>query len=80
MLRLFSQLINDIIGDAIADLLAVEAILRYFAWSLEDWERNTYTDMPSQQLKIPVGCGIFLDLKIKLLGSKIRSRYKKHIG
>ena len=53
MLRLFSQIINDIVGDGIADLFAVEAILRYFDWSIGDWASKTYTDVPSAQLKIP---------------------------
>uniref|UniRef100_A0A914CD55 Phosphoacetylglucosamine mutase n=1 Tax=Acrobeloides nanus TaxID=290746 RepID=A0A914CD55_9BILA len=53
MLRLFSQIINDIVGDGIADLFAVEAILRYFDWSIGDWASKIYTDVPSAQLKIP---------------------------
>ena len=41
-------------GDGIADILAVEMVLRYFDWSIQDWEENTYTNLPNTQLKIPV--------------------------
>lgn len=54
LLALFSQLVNELVGDGIADILAVECLLRYFDWSIQDWEKQTYTNMPSVQLKLPV--------------------------
>ena len=45
-----------VVGDGIADFLAVEVLLRYYGWSVADWERHTYLDAPSCQLKIPVSC------------------------
>ncbi|GBG33793.1 Phosphoacetylglucosamine mutase [Hondaea fermentalgiana] len=47
------QLINQATGDAMADLLAVEAILRADSMSLDDWD-GFYTDLPSRQLKCQV--------------------------
>ncbi len=40
-------------GDAIADLLATEAILSVMNLSIEDWS-NLYTDLPQRQLKVTV--------------------------
>ncbi len=40
-------------GDAIADLLATEAILSVMNLSIEDW-LNLYTDLPQRQLKVTV--------------------------
>lgn len=47
------SLINECVGDAISDLLVVEAILSLRGLSLEQWE-SAYTELPSVQLKIPV--------------------------
>lgn len=50
----FSRIINECIGDGIADMLAVEQLLRYFDWSIEKWESETYQNAHCVQLKIPV--------------------------
>lgn len=43
---LFSaQLINQAIGDALSDMLFVEAVLTVKGWSLSDWDA-IYTDLP----------------------------------
>ncbi|TMS39177.1 hypothetical protein L596_005746 [Steinernema carpocapsae] len=42
-LRRFASLINYAVGDAITNLLAVEALLRYYDWSIEDWDKQLYT-------------------------------------
>mmetsp|Transcript_18369 Transcript_18369/g.32518 ORF Transcript_18369/g.32518 Transcript_18369/m.32518 type:complete len:565 (+) Transcript_18369:195-1889(+) len=47
------QLINQATGDAMADLLAVEAVLLAENLSLDDWN-EMYTDLPSRQLKCRV--------------------------
>uniref|UniRef100_A0A7S2WU77 Phosphoacetylglucosamine mutase n=1 Tax=Mucochytrium quahogii TaxID=96639 RepID=A0A7S2WU77_9STRA len=47
------QLINQATGDAMADLLCVEAILMVEGMSLDDWH-NIYHDLPSRQLKCKV--------------------------
>lgn len=54
LLSLFSKLVNEVDGDAIADLLTVEFLLRYFNWTIQDWEKNTYSNCPSFQIKVPV--------------------------
>lgn len=54
LLALFSQLVNDVVGDGIADMLAVECLLRHFDWSIQDWGNQTYRNMPNIQLKVPV--------------------------
>ncbi|KHJ79002.1 phosphoglucomutase/phosphomannomutase protein [Oesophagostomum dentatum] len=53
-LQLFSRVINEVVGDAMADLLVVELLLRWYGLSIEGWERELYTDAPNVQLKIPV--------------------------
>ncbi|CAB3405707.1 unnamed protein product [Caenorhabditis bovis] len=53
-LKLFSRLINEVVGDAFADLLAVEIVLRHFGWSIEDWATKLYQDVPNIQIKVPV--------------------------
>lgn len=47
------SLINECVGDAISDLLVVEAILSLRGLSLDQWE-SAYAELPSVQLKIPV--------------------------
>jgi hypothetical protein len=53
-LALFSRLVNEVVGDGIANLLAVECLLRHFDWSIQEWEANTYRNAPNVQLKVPV--------------------------
>ncbi|VDM64020.1 unnamed protein product [Angiostrongylus costaricensis] len=53
-LQLFSNIINEVVGDAMADLLVVESLLRWYGLSIEDWESQFYTDAPSLQIKVPV--------------------------
>mmetsp|Transcript_28356 Transcript_28356/g.34602 ORF Transcript_28356/g.34602 Transcript_28356/m.34602 type:complete len:193 (-) Transcript_28356:1216-1794(-) len=48
-----SKLINQATGDAMADALAVEAILHIEKMSISDWSK-IYTDLPSRQLKVKV--------------------------
>ncbi|RCN45195.1 hypothetical protein ANCCAN_08819 [Ancylostoma caninum] len=57
-LQLFSKVVNEVVGDAMADLLVVELLLKWYDFSIEDWERNLYLDAPSVQLKIPVSSWI----------------------
>ncbi|XP_018318405.1 phosphoacetylglucosamine mutase isoform X2 [Agrilus planipennis] len=49
----FIDVINETVGDAIADLLAVETILCDRGWDLKDWE-NSYTDLPNKLMKVTV--------------------------
>jgi phosphoacetylglucosamine mutase len=49
----FLDLINQCVGDALSDLLLVEAILRYSSMSFEDWD-SLYTDLFSRQQKVKV--------------------------
>lgn len=62
LLALFSQLVNEVVGDGIADLMTVECFLRYFDWSIQDWENQTYKSIPSVQLKVPVSLS-FISIK-----------------
>lgn len=47
------QLINQAVGDSIADLLMVEAILLLRGWGCAEWDR-LYKELPSRQLKVKV--------------------------
>ena len=52
-LAVFIDIINETVGDAIADLLATEAILSVMNLSIEGW-LQLYTDLPQRQLKVAV--------------------------
>jgi hypothetical protein len=41
------------VGDALSDMLAIEAVLAIRGWSLQDWDA-IYSDLPSRQRKLPV--------------------------
>lgn len=47
------QLLNQATGDALSDLLFVEAILIVRDWSISDWGK-IYDDLPSRQTKVKV--------------------------
>jgi len=49
----FCDLINQATGDAMSDLLAVEAVLRLQGWTPQQWDA-VYIDLPSRQLKVAV--------------------------
>ena len=49
-----TDLINQTVGDALSDLLMVEAFLACKKWSTVDWDAG-YTDLPSRQEKVQVG-------------------------
>jgi len=53
MLLHLLELINPTVGDAMCDLLAVEAILHLKNWNLRDWS-SVYTELPNRQLKVKV--------------------------
>lgn len=48
-----TELINQAVGDAISDMLLVEAILTVRGWTLEQWN-SQYIDLPSKQEKVKV--------------------------
>ena len=52
-LRLLPSLVNQSVGDAISDLLLVDAILHLKGWSIEEWD-GLYEDLPSRQCKVRV--------------------------
>mmetsp|Transcript_11392 Transcript_11392/g.23290 ORF Transcript_11392/g.23290 Transcript_11392/m.23290 type:complete len:638 (-) Transcript_11392:3385-5298(-) len=52
-LRVLPSLVNQAVGDAISDLLLVDAVLFLKGWSIQDWDR-LYDDMPSRQCKVKV--------------------------
>lgn len=52
-IRAFINIINETVGDAIADLLATEVILSILHLTLDGW-LNLYDDLPQRQLKVAV--------------------------
>ncbi|KAK9765865.1 hypothetical protein K7432_005477 [Basidiobolus ranarum] len=52
-LRALTEVINQAVGDAISDMLLVEAILTHRQWSLKEWDQ-AYTDLPSRLGKVVV--------------------------
>jgi phosphoacetylglucosamine mutase len=52
-IRAFMNIINETVGDALADFLATEAILSLLHLNLEGW-LNLYNDLPQRQLKVAV--------------------------
>ncbi|KAI3402971.1 PCM1 [Candida oxycetoniae] len=53
VLQTFSQLINQTVGDAISDSLAVLAIVHYLKLTPEQWN-NAYQDLPNKLTKVVV--------------------------
>ena len=49
----FTRLINTSVGDAITNILAIEAILHLRKLTAAQWNRQ-YTDLPYRQLKINI--------------------------
>uniref|UniRef100_A0A673NHZ6 Phosphoacetylglucosamine mutase n=1 Tax=Sinocyclocheilus rhinocerous TaxID=307959 RepID=A0A673NHZ6_9TELE len=47
------NLINQTVGDAILDMLVIEAVLAIRGMSVQDWHA-IYTDLPNRQLKVTV--------------------------
>jgi len=47
------NVINSTVGDAISDMLAVEAILHSKGWSIKEWD-DLYQDLPNRLLKVAV--------------------------
>jgi phosphoacetylglucosamine mutase len=52
-LRLLPALVNQSVGDAMSDMLLVDAILFLRGWDLNTWAQ-LYSDMPSRQAKVKV--------------------------
>lgn len=52
-LRLLPALVNQSVGDAMSDMLFVDAILYLRGWDLSTWAK-LYADMPSKQAKVKV--------------------------
>ncbi|KAI8613507.1 hypothetical protein BC830DRAFT_1192376 [Chytriomyces sp. MP71] len=52
-LRSLTELINQAVGDALSDMLLVEAVLTYQQKSFAKWNSD-YTDLPSRQEKVKV--------------------------
>lgn len=48
-----TDLINQAVGDAISDMLLMEAILAHKGWSPKEWI-GTYTDLPSRLVRVEV--------------------------
>lgn len=53
VLKAFTRLINQTVGDAILDLLGVMAALQYLGRSFEDWAAD-YDDLPSRLVRVVV--------------------------
>ncbi|KAM9315628.1 phosphoacetylglucosamine mutase [Gastrophryne carolinensis] len=53
MLENVVNLINQTVGDAISDMLVIEAILSLKGLTVEKWD-EMYTDLPNRQLKVTV--------------------------
>ncbi|XP_067900820.1 phosphoacetylglucosamine mutase isoform X2 [Heterodontus francisci] len=53
MLENTIDLINQTVGDAISDLLTIEAILSIKGFTIQQWDL-IYTDLPNRQLKVQV--------------------------
>ncbi|XP_063972227.1 phosphoacetylglucosamine mutase [Diachasmimorpha longicaudata] len=47
------DVVNQTVGDALSDMLVVEAILYARGWDITTWEKS-YTDLPNRQLKVKV--------------------------
>lgn len=48
-----AKLVNQTVGDAFSDMLAVEAVLYLLNWSIEDWAAM-YSDYPNRLMKVKI--------------------------
>jgi len=53
LLLMLREVINETVGDAFSDFLAVESVLYALDWTAEDWLAE-YEDLPNRQLKVAV--------------------------
>ncbi|CAK7913802.1 phosphoacetylglucosamine mutase [[Candida] anglica] len=53
ILQEFTKLINQTVGDAISDLLAILVVVNYLKYSPEDWDKS-YSDLPNRLIKVIV--------------------------
>jgi phosphoacetylglucosamine mutase len=60
-LRVLPALVNQSVGDAMSDMMLVDAILFLRGWDLSSWA-NLYSDMPSKQAKVKVADSKFIGL------------------
>ena len=58
-LRVLPALVNQSVGDAMSDMLLVDAILFLRGWDLSTWAK-LYADMPSKQAKVKVADSEFV--------------------
>jgi phosphoacetylglucosamine mutase len=65
---LLAQLINQTVGDALSDMLTVEAVLYQLNWTLNDWA-NIYSDYSNRLMKV----FFFLKFRKKLFHVSINS-------
>ena len=63
-LRVLPSLINQAVGDALSDLLLVDAILHVKGWDLKQWNQ-LYTDMPSRMSKLKVADRKYWNIYLK---------------
>ncbi|WVQ96205.1 hypothetical protein IAU59_003308 [Kwoniella sp. CBS 9459] len=49
----FSELINQAVGDALSDMLMVEAVLAHRGWGAPEWDAG-YEDLPNRLVKVEV--------------------------
>lgn len=65
-LRLLPALVNQSVGDAMSDMLLVDAILFLRGWDLSTWAK-LYEDMPSKQAKVKVADSKGYGLQLNIL-------------
>ncbi|CEP63370.1 phosphoacetylglucosamine mutase PCM1 LALA0_S08e00870g [Lachancea lanzarotensis] len=53
LLSVFTRLINQTVGDALSDMLAVLAVLLVLQWTPQKWDEE-YTDLPNRLIKVVV--------------------------
>lgn len=52
-LSTFINMINETVGDAVSDMLAIETILHMKGWSVQDWNQ-LYIPVPYKMAKVIV--------------------------
>lgn len=67
-LRLLPALVNQSVGDAMSDMMLVDAILFLRGWDLSTWSK-LYSDMPSKQAKVKVADRKSISMLLKFVHS-----------
>lgn len=67
------------VGDAISDMLLIEAILAIKGMTIQQWDA-IYTDLPNRQLKVKVRTHLWIIVTLSFFLALLNQREKKSLS